>query len=160
MKIDFTFDLNLRNVLRWILGTVLVWAALGKLANLQEFYALLVAYQLPLPDALLRFTGAVLPWLELLCGWLLFTGFRLKAGLGWTVILLFIFAICSGQAWWRGLHIACGCLDLRLVGIRPGSGMAGLLESVGFAFLRALVLLAAAVYLVRRQFAPSLSEQN
>ena len=150
MKIDFTLDLNLRNVLRWLLGLVLVWAALGKLANLQEFFAMLVAYQLPLPDVLLKFIGVVLPWLELLCGLLLFFNLQAKAALVWTLALFIIFAVCSGQAWLRDLHISCGCLDLRLAGIPPGSKMAGWLESVGFAFLRALVLLAMAVYLIRQ----------
>jgi hypothetical protein len=51
-----------------------------------------------------------------------------------------IFAVCTGQAWARGLKIACGCLDLRLVGIGHGSPMSVLLESVEFAFLRAVVM--------------------
>jgi putative oxidoreductase len=160
MKIDFSCDINTRNILRWLLGLVLVWAALGKLANLQEFFATLVAYRLPLPDALLRFTGVILPWLELLCGLQLFSGFRLDVALLWTVVLLLIFAVCAGQAWLRGLPIACGCLDLRLAGIPPGSKMAALLESVGFAFLRALALLGASLYLMRTQPAQSLSEQK
>jgi uncharacterized membrane protein YphA (DoxX/SURF4 family) len=158
MKIDITFDFSFQNVLRWLLGVVLVWAALGKLANLQEFYALLTAYQLPLPPVILQLIAAVLPWIELLSGLLLFANFRLNAALAWALILFFIFAACSGQAWLRGLHIACGCLDLRLVGISPGSKMAGVLESVRFAFLRTLVLLGASVYLMRLQPAASLSE--
>jgi hypothetical protein len=40
----------------------------------------------------------------------------------------------------RGLHITCGCLDLRLLGIRHGSGAAEFLESARFAFGRAVVL--------------------
>jgi putative oxidoreductase len=151
MKINFACEINLENILRWFLGLVLIWAALGKLANLQEFFSMLIAYQLPLPLMLVRFIAVVLPWIELLCGLLLLASFRVNAALLWTLILFFIFAVCSGQAWLRGLHIACGCLDLRLVGIQPGSKMADLLESVGFALLRALVLTAAAVYLLRLQ---------
>ena len=151
MKINFTFEMNLQTVLRWLLGIMLVWAALGKLANLQEFFAMVVAYQLPLPTVFIRCVAVILPWIELLCGLLLLASLRLNAALVWTVILFFTFTVCTGQAWLRGLHIACGCLDLRLVGILPGSEMAGVLESVGFAFLRALSLAAAAVYLLRRQ---------
>lgn len=36
MRIAFEF--NLRTVLRWVLAVVLVWAALSKIANLNEFY--------------------------------------------------------------------------------------------------------------------------
>jgi putative oxidoreductase len=158
MKINFTCDLNLRNILRWGLGLILVWAAVGKLANLQEFYALIAGYQLPLPDGLLRTVAICLPWMELLCGLLLLAAFRLNAGLLWALVLFFVFAAVSGQAWFRGLQITCGCLDLQLVGIQPGSKMAGMLESVGFAFWRALALMVATVYLLRKQPAQPSSE--
>jgi len=141
--------INLRNMLRWLLGLVLIWAALGKLSNPQGFYVAVVAYQLPLPPMLLQCVAVILPWIELLCGLLLLASLRINAALIWTVILFITFTVCSGQAWLRGLHIGCGCLDLRLVGILPGSEMAGLLESAGFAFLRALALAAAALYLLR-----------
>jgi len=91
---------------------------------------------------------------------LLLASFRLNAALTWALILFFIFAVCSGQAWLRGIHIACGCLDLRLVGILPGSKLAELLESVGFALVRALVLMMATIHLMRQRNSTSLSENK
>ncbi|HSI64007.1 MAG TPA: MauE/DoxX family redox-associated membrane protein [Candidatus Saccharimonadia bacterium] len=127
-------------LLRWFLGLLLVWAALGKLANLQEFYVMLAAYRLPLPMSLLRGVAVVLPWMELLCGLLLLAGLRARAALAWSLVMFLSFIVCTGQAWLRGLKIACGCLDLRFVGIQPGTPTALLLESVEVAFLRAVVL--------------------
>jgi hypothetical protein len=127
-------------VFRRIIAALLIWAALGKLANLQEFYNALLAYRLPLSTPILSATAMILPWLELLCGLSLLANIRTVAALGWTVGLFAVFTICTGQAWVRGLNIACGCLDLSLVGIRRGSEIADLAESAGFAFVRALVL--------------------
>ncbi|QIF05179.1 MauE/DoxX family redox-associated membrane protein [Roseimicrobium sp. ORNL1] len=127
-------------VLRWLLGLVLVWAALGKLADLQAFHVMLAAYRLPLPAAWLRGVAMVLPWMELLCGLLLIAGLHQRAALAWSLVMFAIFVVCTGQAWARGLKIACGCLDLRLVGIERGSPTSALLESVEFAFVRAVVL--------------------
>ena len=138
-----------RAVGRWLLGAVLLWAALGKLANVQEFYAALLAYQLPLPSPLLKATAVVLPWLELLCGLMLLANVRTTAALAWATVLFAVFAACTGQAWLRGLHIACGCLDLRVFGIDRGSALGEFLESVGFAFIRASVLAMAAGWLWR-----------
>ena len=59
-----------------------------------------------------------------------------------------VFTVATGQAWIRGLHIACGCLDLRLLGILPGSGPGQFLESTGFAFFRAIALAGAAFFLL------------
>ena len=126
--------------LRWLIGVLLIWAALGKLANLQEFLVTLAAYRLPLPPAFLRGTAMVLPWMELLCGLLLIADLRTQAALMWSLVMFVIFAVCTGQAWFRGLKIACGCLDLRFVGIQPGSPTSVLLESVEVAFLRSMVL--------------------
>jgi uncharacterized membrane protein YphA (DoxX/SURF4 family) len=136
--------------LRWLIGLLLVWAALGKLADLQEFYTALLAYRLPLPGGAIRMTAIVLPWLELLCGLLLIANYRTSAALGWALVLFLVFAVCTGQAWLRGLSIACGCLDLQLLGIAPESGTSKFLESTGFAFVRAGALAAAAFMLMRR----------
>ncbi len=146
-----SFDLNPRNLLRWILATVFIWAAASKLANLQDFYANLFAYQLPLPAPLLRLAAIILPWLELLCGLMLLSRFWLRTALCWSVVLCAIFALCTAQAWARGLQISCGCLNLDFLGLGRGANasLASFLESVKFAFPRALGLLAAGLYLLR-----------
>ncbi len=144
MKPALEFDP--KAVLRGLLAILLTWAALGKIANLQDFHAHLAAYQLPLPEALLRLTVTVLPWLELLCAILLITGGLRHAALLWTTLLCAVFVLATGQAWARGLDISCGCLKLGFL----GNGAARhTLESVPFAFGRAVLLLAAALYLLR-----------
>lgn len=147
MKVSF--ELNFRLIARLVLGLILCWGALSKLANLQEAYASLLAYHLPLPLMLLRPAAAVLPWLELLTGLLLLTHTRIRAASAWATLLFAIFFFSTAQAWARGLNISCGCLDLRLLGIDSGSTAAGILESVQFACLRALVLGALALDLYR-----------
>ncbi|MEO6785808.1 MAG: MauE/DoxX family redox-associated membrane protein [Chthoniobacteraceae bacterium] len=137
--------------LRWLIGLVLIWAALGKLANPHEFFTTLLAYRLPLPAAFTKAAAIVLPWLELLCGLLLLADHLTSAALAWALVLFAGFTLATGQAWLRGLHISCGCLDLRLIGIRPGSGLGAFLESVRFAFFRALALACAAGFLLARE---------
>jgi uncharacterized membrane protein YphA (DoxX/SURF4 family) len=144
-----SFEITTRSLLRWLIAIVLIWAALGKLANLQEFYGTLTAYRLPLPAVSLRLAAIVLPWLELVCALLLATGLWRKAALSWAVALFAIFALGTLQAWWRGLAINCGCLDLRVIGVSPGSAAASWLESVPFAFFRAAALWGAALFLLR-----------
>ena len=139
---------NWSAVMRCGIAVVLIWAALGKLANLHEFFTSLLAYRLPLPVTSVKVAAIVLPWLELLCGLLLLANHRTPAALAWALALFVIFVVATGQAWMRGLHIACGCLDLRLIGIVPGSGLGRFLESVGFAFFRAAALAVAALFLL------------
>lgn len=150
MKI--TLELNRRHVLRWLLAIIFLWATLSKLANPQDFFSHLVAYQLPLPAGLLRLTAVVLPWLELFCGLALLSGLWLRAALTWTVLLCGIFVLATGQAWGRGLEISCGCLNLDWLGL-GGDPKAGVhwLQSASFAFIRATLLGVAAAYLLRDQ---------
>jgi putative oxidoreductase len=145
-----TLEFNFKTVVQWILGILLVWAAISKLANLQDFYGSLLAYRLPLPDFFLRWTAMFLPWLELLCGLMLLAKIRTQAALVWAVILFSIFVVATGQAWGRGLDISCGCFDLSMIGLLPESDVAKVMKSVSFAFFRALLLAAGAIYLFRQ----------
>jgi len=142
---------SLQNVLRWVLGLVFVGAAVSKLASPNDFYQELQAYKLPLSDSLLHLTALVLPCLELVGGLMLVIGLRLRLALCGIIVLCGIFLVCTGQAWLRGLDISCGCIHLEFLGLgRRAPVAAAILESVGFAFARALLLLGAALFLLYR----------
>jgi putative oxidoreductase len=144
-------DSKLKIVVRWILGVLLVWASLSKIADPQEFYISIAAYKVALPGVLLRLAAMILPWLELLCGLLLLGRIWTRAALVWAMVMFAVFVVATGQAWVRGLEISCGCFNLRAFGLDPASGKAFVrfIESVGFAFFRALLLFLGAVYLFR-----------
>ena len=139
-------ELNWRTALRWLLAGVLLLAALSKLASLHGFYVALLTYKLPVPNFVLKSLTIVLPWLELLCGLMLLSNVRVQPALLWTVILFGAFALATGQAWARGLNIACGCFKLNLF----GSDWGALFESAGFACLRAVLLCVGAIVLFRK----------
>lgn len=139
-------------LLRGLLGVLLLWAAVSKLANPTEFLGSIYAYNLPLPQALLKTTAIVLPWVELLCGLLLLAGFWSQTALLIVTGLLVGFVIATGQAWVRGIDIACGCFNLKIFGLTdhfPGLGR--FLESVSFAFFRNLLLTGLAGFLLRQE---------
>jgi uncharacterized membrane protein YphA (DoxX/SURF4 family) len=144
--VKIAFELSWRTPLRWLLGLLLLWAALSKLGNLQEFYGELLSYRLLLPEFLLRLVAITLPWLELLCGLMLVANVFTRPVLAWAAALFIAFSLATGQAWLRGLDISCGCFNLSLLGL----GSNAFFESVGFAFFRALLLASAAVYLLRQ----------
>ncbi len=144
MKI--AFELDTRLMLRWVLAALLVWAALGKIANPIEFHGEITAYRMPLPDELLRLAAMVLPWLELLCGILLAAGTAWRAAALWSTLLFALFVLATGQAWARGLQISCGCFKLDFLGPSLSQAM----ESVQFAFFRAIFLLVCAAYVLRK----------
>jgi putative oxidoreductase len=152
MKI--AFEINPKLVLRWLLAGLLVWAALSKIANVNEFYLNMALYRLPLPDAWLRLAAMVMPWLELLAGILMIGGTARQAALFWAMVLFATFVLATGQAWVRGLNISCGCFNLDFL----GAEFAGFFETVKFAFFRALLLFGASVYLWRSRADPAKPE--
>lgn len=135
--------------LRWLLAALLLWAAVSKLANAHEFLGDLYGYELPLPRGLLKLVAVALPWVELCCGLLLLGGWWCETALLLVGALFVGFVLATGQAWLRGLPIACGCFDFRLLGLDPEGGLVRVLESPGVAFLRNLLLLAAVAWLFR-----------
>jgi hypothetical protein len=135
---------------RYLLGGLLLWAAVSKLANPTAFLGSLYAYDLPLPAALLKVVAVVLPWLELLCGLLLLANAWPQTTLLFVAGLFGVFVVATAQAAGRGLEIACGCFDLKILGFAEvATGTVHFLESPGFALVRNLALLAAAVWLLR-----------
>lgn len=147
-----TLEIDARTALRWILGALLIWAALAKIANPTEFHGDLLAYRFPFPSALLRLAAVVVPWLELLCGILMIAGRARRAAVWWAVVLFAVFVLATGQAWARGLEISCGCFKLDFLGT---GALVKLFESVQFAFFRALFLLLCAAYLLREPTQPA-----
>ena len=141
-------DIKLHDILRWLLGVLLIWAALSKLADSSEFFTVLLGYRLPMPDGILRFVAVILPWMELLCGLLLLANLWKDAALSWTLVLFGVFLLVTAQAWIRGLDISCGCFNLEIIGIHGDGGLARTIESVPFAFFRNTVLTGISFYLL------------
>ncbi|MBM3834016.1 MAG: hypothetical protein FJ403_12250 [Verrucomicrobia bacterium] len=142
---------NGKTVVRVVLGSLLLWAAVSKTANPTEFLAAIYAYQLPLPRTLLQLVAMILPWTELICGFLLLMEKWTESALVCICALMLVFLIATGQAWVRGLTISCGCFDLRIFGVQQSeSALIKFVESVGFAFFRNLVLTAMAFFLLNR----------
>ena len=140
---------RVHRLLSGLLGVLMLWAAVSKLANPTEFLGSIYAYELPFPRPLMQFTAIVLPWVELLCGLLLIAGLWMETALTLVSGLLAVFVVATGQAWARGLEIGCGCFSLKMFGLTEMPGLERFLESVAFAFFRNLLLRALAAFLQR-----------
>ncbi|MFZ9932363.1 MAG: MauE/DoxX family redox-associated membrane protein [Chthoniobacterales bacterium] len=123
-------------LLRLVLGGLFLWAGLSKLGSPLQTLASVYSYQIVLPDLAASLVAAALPWMEILLGTALLSGLWLRVAAGWTAALLLLFAGLTAQAWWRGLPIDCGCVDLGV--IHPALAA---LTTPGGATLRNLVLL-------------------
>ncbi|HWB84726.1 MAG TPA: MauE/DoxX family redox-associated membrane protein [Bryobacteraceae bacterium] len=99
-------------VLRLLLGAVFVYAAWTKLRQPWELFALAIdSYQI-LPMRAVEFVARALPWLELLLGALLLSGFwRRISTSAVSLLLLFFFALMI-RAYAKGMQISCGCFGL------------------------------------------------
>jgi putative oxidoreductase len=140
--------LIVRTIIRGLLGLLFIWAAVSKLGNPQIFYTNLLAYDLSLPAGLLKVTAIALPWVELLCGLALLAGFWAESSLSIMLVLFLVFIAATLSAWARGLDIACGCFNLKLLGINSESATAAFIESARFAFFRNIILAALVGYLL------------
>ena len=140
-----------RTLLRLLLGLLFVWAGLSKLPDPVQSYGDILAYRTGLPTGLLQTAAVVLPWVELACGLLLLFGAWTRAATVLLCALLAVFLVATGQAWFRGLDIACGCFSLAILGLDPHGALATALESAAGASIRNVVLLAATLYLLRRE---------
>jgi hypothetical protein len=104
-----------------------------------DFYTNLLSYQVGAPDWFFRIVAVMFPWIEIISGGLLLAGLWVETiGILVTAQCL-VFVLMLGQAVLRGLDLQCGCF---------GGLTAPWLELPSVAFVRACLLLAAAVWLV------------
>jgi uncharacterized membrane protein YphA (DoxX/SURF4 family) len=95
---------------RVIVGAVLVYAGATKAAGPAEEFALVIGSYDVLPKDMVLTAAAFLPWIELLLGWSLILGFRLRATTvaAGAMFGAFLFALASVKA--KGIQLPnCGC---------------------------------------------------
>jgi putative oxidoreductase len=95
-------------IIRIVLGAIFLYAGILKANDTTAFAGSIEAYRI-LPYFGNYLAAAVLPWIEIICGALLVTGWRARVSATLTVLmnLVFIAAMLSAVA--RGLEIDCGC---------------------------------------------------
>jgi uncharacterized membrane protein YphA (DoxX/SURF4 family) len=107
-------------ILRFLLAGVLLYASADKLLHPQDFAAIVKGYHI-LPELLVNPVAVWLPWLELLLGLCLFTGFWSEGAAVLTAGLLGVFWLVLIANYFRGIDVDCGCFSTRpaLAGAEP-----------------------------------------
>jgi putative oxidoreductase len=94
--------------LRYVIGFVFVYAAVGKIAEPDTFARAILNYKL-VPLFSVNMLALLLPWIELLAGLGMIVGVHLRGNALLIGGLLSVFIIAVGIALARGLDISCGC---------------------------------------------------
>ncbi|MEQ1858356.1 MAG: MauE/DoxX family redox-associated membrane protein [Chthoniobacteraceae bacterium] len=94
--------------LRLLLGGLLAYAGIVKVADIEQFFRDVHAFNLTRWDVSM-ILAVFLPWLEIVTGFALIarTFYRGAVALSGVMTVVFIGAIAS--AWWRGIDLTCGC---------------------------------------------------
>ncbi|AJE04283.1 MauE/DoxX family redox-associated membrane protein [Geobacter pickeringii] len=129
---------HLTAVLRVALGAVFLYAGMLKISNPAAFAGSIASYQV------IGYVGtyvvaAILPWVEVICGALLVTGWRARTAAAMAVVLNVVFIVLLFSTVVRGLDIDCGCF-------RQG----GEKTSAWTAIFRDLMLMVAAGFIYRK----------
>ena len=96
-------------IFRILLAGLFLYAALGKLRDVQQFAIDVHNYRLT-PWWLSVAVAVYLPWLEIVSAVGMLVGRVYPGALTTVGTLAFVFTAVLGSAWVRGLDISCGCL--------------------------------------------------
>jgi uncharacterized membrane protein YphA (DoxX/SURF4 family) len=126
---------HLISIGRIVLGAVFVYAGVVKFTDITTFAGSIAAYRI-LPYFGNYLLASILPCLEIICGVILITGWRIRAAAVVIALLNVVFIVALLSASVRGLDIDCGCF-------RPGSKtppMEALIRDLIFLVMALIVL--------------------
>lgn len=96
---------------RFLVGIVFIIASIDKIAVPELFAINIEGYNI-LPISLINIIAIIIPWIELLCGIFLISGFYLRSSSLIVSIFLVLFILMITSAILRGLDIDCGCFGV------------------------------------------------
>lgn len=99
---------HLTAMLRVGLGALFLYAGVIKIITTAAFAGSIANYQV-LPYAGNYLAAAILPWIEVICGALLVTGWRVRSAAALVALMNAFFIILLFSTVARGLDIDCGC---------------------------------------------------
>ena len=118
-EMKFLLNNKLLFIVRLVLAAVFLYAGLGKIYDPGSFAQDIDNYRI-LPYVLVTLMAVILPWIEVICGFMLIIG-KWNKGTGFIVsILNIIFIIAISSALIRGLDISCGCFATFGEGAKAG----------------------------------------
>ena len=99
-------------VLRLALGLVFLAAAWDKIADPMAFAKIVRNYQI-LPDTLIAGVALVLPWIEVVVGMCLLTGFLSRGASLSAMLMMAVFLAAMAWAQHKGISTQCGCFTVK-----------------------------------------------
>jgi uncharacterized membrane protein YphA (DoxX/SURF4 family) len=115
--------------LRLLLGAVFLYASLDKILHPGAFAQTVYNYKI-LPDSAINLAALTLPWLELIVGLCLVSGFGLPGATTISTSLLTLFIVVMAYNQIRGLDIHCGCFSTQTT--EGSAGFSTLIRDVLF----------------------------
>lgn len=97
---------------RMALGLIFLAAAWDKIVDPAAFAKIIRNYQI-LPDMLVYGVAQVLPWIEVVVGVSLLTGFVARGASLSACLMMAVFLSAMAWAWHKGISTQCGCFTTR-----------------------------------------------
>jgi uncharacterized membrane protein YphA (DoxX/SURF4 family) len=100
----------LHRALGMALGGLFIYAAYQKVIDPHPLITIIWGYRI-LPPGPVNLMAIFMPWLELLVGLGLLTGFKRRGAAVWATLLLSMFVVALLINAVRGINVACGCFS-------------------------------------------------
>uniref|UniRef100_I2Q1Y0 Methylamine utilization protein MauE n=1 Tax=Desulfovibrio sp. U5L TaxID=596152 RepID=I2Q1Y0_9BACT len=99
-------------IARMALGLIFLAAAWDKIVDPAAFAKIIRNYQI-LPDMLIYGVAMVLPWIEVVVGVSLITGFLSRGASLSACLMMAVFLSAMAWAWHKGISTQCGCFTTK-----------------------------------------------
>jgi len=102
--------------LRIALGLLFIYSGIFKVLDPSQFKDIILLYKI-VPPAWAPYGAIIIPWIEVICGVMLFVGFKVRPASLILALLMVLFTIFIGINLAQGNVFDCGCLELGRLGL-------------------------------------------
>ena len=96
--------------IRVAVGGFFIYASLDKIINPLQFAKIIHHYRILAPEHI-NLLAIILPWIEIVAGVSLITGYKYRGANLLILSMLIVFIAALSASYVRGLNISCGCFS-------------------------------------------------